>query len=88
MKQLSWLDRFYATTLDWALKRQRFMLVLTAATLALTIALYIFMPKGFLPRQDTSLLTAVLEAAPDVSFDGMKRLQAEVSGSVSKRTRK
>jgi multidrug efflux pump len=77
-EQLSWLDRLYASTLDWALKHQRFMLVLTAGTLALTIALYVIMPKGFLPRQDTSLLTAVLEAAPDISFDGMTRLQAEV----------
>ncbi len=34
------------------------------------------MPKGFLPRQDTGLLTAVLEAGPDVSFDAMKTLQA------------
>jgi multidrug efflux pump len=75
----SWLERFYATTLEWALKRQRFMLILTGATLALTIALYIFIPKGFLPRQDTGLLTAVLEAAPDVSFDAMKQLQSDVA---------
>jgi multidrug efflux pump len=75
----SWLDRLYATSLDWALQRQPFMLVLTAATLALTIALYIFIPKGFLPRQDTSLLTAVLEAAPDISFDAMKKMQADVA---------
>jgi multidrug efflux pump len=75
----SWLDRFYATTLEWALRRQRFMLILTGATLALTIALYIVIPKGFLPRQDTGMLTAVLEAAPDASFDAMKKLQAEVS---------
>ncbi|MGA8172484.1 MAG: efflux RND transporter permease subunit [Methylocystis sp.] len=75
----SWLDRFYASTLEWALKRQRFMLVLTGATLALTIALYIFIPKGFLPRQDTGLLTAVLEAAPEISFDAMTALQADVA---------
>ncbi len=75
----SWLDQLYAATLQWALKRKRFMLALTGATLALTIALYIFIPKGFLPRQDTGLLTAVLEAAPDISFDAMKRLQSDVS---------
>ena len=74
----SWLDRFYAATLDWALGRQRFMLMLTAATLALTVALYIVIPKGFLPRQDTSLLNAVLETSPDTSFDSMKRLRAEL----------
>jgi multidrug efflux pump len=73
-----WFDRFYAKTLDWALAHQQFMLLLTAGTLALTIALYVFIPKGFLPRQDTSLLTAVMEASPDVSFDAMKRLQAAV----------
>ncbi len=74
----SWLDRLYASTLDWAMRRQRFMLILTAATLALTVALYIVIPKGFLPRQDTSLLSAVLETSPDASFDSMKRLQANV----------
>jgi multidrug efflux pump len=74
-----WLDRIYELSLDWALKRQKFMLVLTAVTLVLTIALYIVIPKGFLPRQDTSLLTVVLEAAPETSFESMVKLQAEVS---------
>jgi multidrug efflux pump len=74
-----WLDRIYETSLGWALKRQTFMLTLTALTLALTIALYIVIPKGFLPRQDTSLLTVVLEAAPETSFEAMTKLQANVS---------
>ncbi len=74
-----WLDRIYAKTLAWALARQTFMLGLTVFTLALTIGLYVYMPKGFLPRQDTSQLTVVLEAAPDASFDAMKKLQAEVA---------
>jgi multidrug efflux pump len=74
-----WLDRLYARTLDWALARQKLMLALTAATLVLTIVLYIFIPKGFLPRQDTSLLTVVLEASPDASFEGMTKLQADVA---------
>ena len=38
-------------------------------------ALYIMMPKGFLPLQDTGLITAVTEAGTDVSFDEMQRLQ-------------
>ncbi len=74
-----WLDRVYAKTLAWALARQTFMLGLTAFTLALTVGLYIYIPKGFLPRQDTSQLTVVLEAAPDASFDAMKKLQGEVA---------
>jgi multidrug efflux pump len=80
----SWLDRLYATTLDWALKRQQLMLILTGATLALTVVLYIFIAKGFLPRQDTSLLTAVLETSPDISFDAMEKLQARIASIFEK----
>ncbi|HEY8063423.1 MAG TPA: efflux RND transporter permease subunit [Methylosinus sp.] len=75
----AWLDEFYARTLAIALGRQKLMLALTFGTLALTIALYAFIPKGFLPRQDTSLLNVVLEASPDVSFETLTKLQAEVS---------
>lgn len=74
-----WLDRLYYRSLDWALKREGFMLALTAATLALTIGLYIVIPKGFLPRQDTGVLSVVLEASPDASFDRMEALQAKVT---------
>ncbi len=75
----SWLDRLYQRTLGWSLRHQRFILMLTAATFALTIALYIVIPKGFLPRQDTGVLSVVLEAAPDVSFDAMKKMQKDVA---------
>jgi multidrug efflux pump len=74
-----WLDQLYARTLGFALARQNLMLALTAGTLALTVALYVYIPKGFLPRQDTSLLNVVLEASPDASFEGMAKLQGEVS---------
>ncbi len=75
----SWLDRFYQRTLDWSLKHQQFILMLTVGTFALTIALYVVIPKGFLPRQDTGVLSVVLEAAPDVSFDAMKKMQKDVA---------
>ncbi|MBG0811096.1 efflux RND transporter permease subunit [Methylosinus sp. H3A] len=75
----AWLDEFYAKTLAMALGRQKLMLALTFGTLALTIALYALIPKGFLPRQDTSLLNVVLEGSPDASFETMTKLQAEVS---------
>jgi multidrug efflux pump len=74
-----WLDRAYYRSLDWALAREKFMLLLTGATLALTIGLYLYIPKGFLPRQDTGVLSVVLEASPDASFERMKALQAKVS---------
>ena len=81
---LTQLQRFYETTLVWALRRQALMLFVTVATLVLTIALYIIVPKGFLPVQDTGLLNMVLEGAPDVSFSEMIRLQTQVEDVIAK----
>lgn len=74
-----WLDRLYHRSLDWSIRHERLMLGLTAATMALTIALFVYIPKGFLPRQDTGQLSVVMEASPDASFERMKDLQAAVS---------
>ena len=74
-----WLDRAYHRSLDWALRRETFMLAVTAGALLLTIALYVFIPKGFLPRQDTGVISVVLEASPDASFERLKTLQKEVA---------
>jgi multidrug efflux pump len=72
----------YRWTLDWVLARQTLTLVTTAVTLIATIWLYVIVPKGFLPQQDTGLITAVAEAAPDVSFEEMQRLQAKVTDNI------
>ena len=66
---------FYHRTLLWVLQRQRATLLVTFATLALTLALYVIAPKGFLPLQDTASITAVTEAGPDVSFAEMQTRQ-------------
>jgi len=50
----------------------------TIVTLVVTIQLYIAIPKGFLPTQDTGLLAATLEASPEISFEAMSKLQARV----------
>jgi multidrug efflux pump len=76
---LSAMARGYDLSLGWALRHRRFMLALTAGTLALTAALYAVMPKGFLPEQDTGLITMVLETAPDASFAEISRIQARVT---------
>ena len=73
------MARLYEHTLGWALDRSLLMLALTLGTMALTATLYIGMPKGFLPEQDTSLISVVLEASPDASFAEMQRLEDEVS---------
>jgi multidrug efflux pump len=69
---------FYHRTLVWVLRHQRETLLVTLATLAATILLYAFMPKGFLPLQDTGMITAVTEAGTDVSFVEMQRRQRQV----------
>ncbi|MDP3415233.1 efflux RND transporter permease subunit [Falsiroseomonas sp.] len=76
------LRRGYARTLDWALARAGMMLVLAALTLAGTIGLYVLMPKGFLPLQDTGLITITTEAPQDVSFARMSELQRQVAERV------
>ena len=68
----------YHHSLVWVLRRQRETLIVTLVTLVATVFLYIVMPKGFLPLQDTGLITAVTEAGTDVSFDEMQRRQSRV----------
>jgi multidrug efflux pump len=68
----------YRRSLVWVLERQRATLIVTLATLAATVALYIVIPKGFLPLQDTGQITAVTEAGVDVSFTEMQRKQAQI----------
>lgn len=73
---------FYHRTLLWVLERQRATLVVTFATLVATLVLYVVAPKGFLPLQDTASITAVTEAAPDVSFGEMQKRQAEAADAI------
>jgi len=72
----------YRMSLEWVLRHQRATLVVTALTLAITIWLYIIAPKGFLPPQDTGLITATIEAEPQVSFMQLSRLQQTVADAV------
>ena len=71
---------FYHRTLLWVLQHQRATLLVTFATIAVTLILYVVAPKGFLPLQDTASITAVTEAGPDVSFAEMQSRQSEGGG--------
>jgi multidrug efflux pump len=71
--------RGYHRSLEWVLRHERATLVVTFATLLATIGLYLVVPKGFLPLQDTGLVTAVMEAGPEVSFAEMERLQNNIA---------
>ena len=66
----------YRVTLEWVLRHQRATLLTTLVTLVATVVLYIAIPKGFLPQQDTGLINAVTDAGTDVSFGEMQRLQS------------
>jgi multidrug efflux pump len=72
----------YHESLEWVLRHERATLVTTVATLVITIGLYVVVPKGFLPLQDTGLVTAVLEAGPEVSFNEMVRLQDTAADAI------
>jgi len=72
----------YHRTLLWVLRHERATLLTTVATLVITIGLYVLVPKGFLPLQDTGLLQAVIEAGPEVSFTEMTSLQEKVADAI------
>jgi multidrug efflux pump len=74
--------RGYRRSLLWVLRHERATLNVTLATLAMTVGLYLIVPKGFLPLQDTGLVTAVMEAGPEVSFAEMERLQNHIADAI------
>jgi HAE1 family hydrophobic/amphiphilic exporter-1 len=76
--------QFYARGLDFVLRHQRATLFTFVVTLALTIALYIFIPKGFFPQQDTGIIAGLSDAPQDISFAEMVRRQHMLSDIVAK----
>jgi HAE1 family hydrophobic/amphiphilic exporter-1 len=68
----------YERGLDLALRWRLTTLVIFFATLALSVYLFVVIPKGFFPQQDTGLITGASEAAQDISFADMKRHQEEL----------
>ena len=75
---------FYRVLLDGVIKIRLVFLIFTLATIGLSIKFYIDVPKGFFPQEDTGLLRASIEAAPDVSFEAMAAYQTKVNDIVSK----
>jgi len=73
-----WLLARYEAALRWVLRHQTFMLWITFSTLLLTGWLYVKLPKGFFPQQDTGVLLGITEARQDVSFIAMSQLQQQI----------
>jgi HAE1 family hydrophobic/amphiphilic exporter-1 len=74
----------YETALDWALDNQKKVLQGAIATFIITIALFIWSPKGFFPEEDIGQLFVTTEAADDVSFNTMVELQTQAAEIVRK----
>ncbi len=74
----------YARMLDWVLDRQAATLVVAIATLAVTVALYIYIPKGFFPVQDTGVIQGITQADQSVSFAAMSQRQEALADIILK----
>ncbi len=73
---------FYERTLDWVLERRGLTLAVAVGTLVLTILLYLLVPKGFFPVQDTGEIQGVSEAGQTVSFSQMAQLQQRLAAAI------
>ena len=62
---------WYERGLRWVLAHQRFVLNVALLTLVATILLYVIVPKGLLPQQDTGVIVGVTDAAENISFKAM-----------------
>ncbi|MEI6260492.1 MAG: MdtB/MuxB family multidrug efflux RND transporter permease subunit [Deltaproteobacteria bacterium] len=70
-----WVIAGYGRSLQWVLKRQSATIGVAIATLILTVVLYIIVPKGFFPVQDTGVIQGISEAPQSVSFSAMAERQ-------------
>jgi HAE1 family hydrophobic/amphiphilic exporter-1 len=74
--------RKYESTLDWCLAHQRSVLAVAVGTFVVTIAMYIWVPKGFFPEEDLGQILLTTEAAEDISFGAMLKLQDQAAEMV------
>ncbi|BAF87575.1 putative RND efflux transporter precursor [Azorhizobium caulinodans ORS 571] len=72
----------YRHSLDFVLRHRFFMLLVTFATIGISAALYVVIPKGFFPVEDNGFITATVEAATDTSFEAMVERQKKVAAVV------
>jgi multidrug efflux pump len=78
------LIRKYGTALTWVLGRKRLTLLVAVATLVVTAVLYIVIPKGFFPVQDTGLIQVITEGPQSVSYEAMAQRQQAVAAEILK----
>jgi multidrug efflux pump len=74
----------YSKALNWVLDRQKATLIVAASTLILTVILYIFIPKGFFPIQDTGMIQGISEAPQTISYSSMAQRQQSLADIILK----
>ncbi len=77
----SWL-RAYRVSLDLVLRHRPFMLVVTLGTIALSVYLYVVIPKGFFPQEDNGFISGTVVVANDSSFAALAERQQKVAAAV------
>ncbi|MGA9422961.1 MAG: efflux RND transporter permease subunit, partial [Rhodanobacteraceae bacterium] len=77
------VDR-YAASLDWILAHQRLTMLVASFSVLLTVLLYIAIPKGLLPEQDTGLVTGVVQADDNIAFPAMEQRTKAVADAIRK----
>lgn len=76
---IDWLIKHYGSALQWVLKHQPLTLLVAVASLVLTVFLYMVVPKGFFPVQDTGVIQGISEAPQSTSFAAMSERQQALS---------
>ena len=74
----------YSHALNWVLDRQKATLIVAMTTLALTVLLYIFIPKGFFPNQDTGMIQGISDGPQSISYAAMANRQQALAEIILK----
>ncbi len=77
-----WVIARYATGVRFVLRHQTATLLVTLATFVLTVFLYLVVPKGFFPVQDTGVILAITDSAQDISFGAMSQRQTALAEKI------
>ncbi|HMK55733.1 MAG TPA: multidrug efflux RND transporter permease subunit [Dissulfurispiraceae bacterium] len=83
-RAFNWVHRHYESSLSWALRHPRLMLSLTLLTVVVSVVLFVAIPKGFFPQQDTGRLVGTIQASQDISFQAMQGKLSDIVNVIMK----
>ena len=81
-RAFDWVLGHYRSSLAWALRHPRIVMLVLAATVGLNVYLYVIVPKGFFPQQDTGRLVGSIQADQAISFQAMERKLSDFMGII------